>query len=93
MREYHLNGAEMTDKNTTHEYLQRVLDLPNYYGGNLDALWDCLVSDFSEKTILISNLPAMLKNLGDYGDTILQLLMEAAAENNNIRIIMEDDPA
>ena len=25
-----------------HEILKRDLDFPDYYGGNLDALWDCL---------------------------------------------------
>ena len=25
-----------------HEVLKRDLDFPDYYGGNLDALWDCL---------------------------------------------------
>ena len=25
-----------------HEELARALDLPGYYGANLDALWDCL---------------------------------------------------
>lgn len=25
-----------------HEVLKRDLDLPDYYGGHLDALWDCL---------------------------------------------------
>lgn len=28
-----------------HEALQKGLDLPDYYGKNLDALWDCLTSD------------------------------------------------
>ena len=25
-----------------HEVLKRDLDFPDYYGGNLDALWDCI---------------------------------------------------
>ena len=28
-----------------HEALQKGLDLPDYYGKNFDALWDCLTSD------------------------------------------------
>lgn len=25
-----------------HETIQKALDLPDYYGANMDALWDCL---------------------------------------------------
>jgi len=91
MQEFYLNGAVMTDPQTTHRHLQQALSLPDYYGGNLDALWDCLVSDFSEKTVYFTNLPAMLDNLGAYGDALLELLWEAAASNSNLHLIIEDE--
>ena len=37
-----LDAGRMTDKKTSHEYLKEILQLPEYYGHNLDALHDCL---------------------------------------------------
>ncbi len=31
-----------------HDRLFEGLDLPNYYGANLDALWDCLTDDIGD---------------------------------------------
>ncbi len=35
-----------------HEVLERALDFPKYYGGNLDALNDCLTDMLSEKSFI-----------------------------------------
>ena len=40
MNEIVLYGEEM--KENPHEYIKEKLDLPDYYGENLDALYDCL---------------------------------------------------
>lgn len=42
MRKIFLDGALLCDREKAHEYLQMVLELPEYYGKNLDALYDCL---------------------------------------------------
>lgn len=81
MKKIRLNGEKMTDIPAAHAYLKRKLGLPEYYGENLDALWDCLSTDTDPKTITIINRDAILRNLGDYGASILELLEEAAAEN------------
>jgi ribonuclease inhibitor len=93
MQEYHLDGEQMTSKEAAHLHIKQALALPDYYGSNLDALWDCLSSDFTEKIIYIRNLPAMLDQLGDYGDALMELFWEAAAANGAIQIVIEDEPA
>ena len=42
MRELRIDCRQLTDREGTHTYLQRVLPLPEHYGRNLDALYDCL---------------------------------------------------
>ena len=35
-----------------HEVLKRDLDFPDYYGGNTDALWDCLTDMLCDISII-----------------------------------------
>jgi len=74
----------MTDRESAHSYLKRKLSLPDYYGNNLDALWDYLSTDFSPKRIVIYNLDNLIANLGSYGESIINLLQEVARENEFI---------
>ena len=47
MKKIILNGKLM--ENNPHEYMKKSLNFPEYYGKNLDALFDCL-SEIGEKT-------------------------------------------
>lgn len=79
-----LNGNDMTTKELFHDCLKQKLTLPDYYGNNLDALWDVL-STYSEKLhLILSNKVQLLKNLGDYGHSIIQLFEDVVKENDNI---------
>ena len=83
-----LDGSKMTDRKATHAYLKRKLHLPGYYGNNLDALWDCLTTDFSGKMIILNDPILVHKLLGDYGESLLRLFKEVAAANSAIRLIL-----
>jgi ribonuclease inhibitor len=76
----------MTDKKTTHQYLKRKLKLPEYYGENLDALWDCLSVENKKTKIVIVNTEEITKNMGFYGESLLHLLMEVCSENQNLSV-------
>lgn len=64
-----LDASRMTDKDTTHVYLKEVLDLPEYYGNNLDALHDCL-EEMNHLQIRIVNE----EKAGDYYKKVRGLL-------------------
>ncbi|CZR02534.1 barstar family protein [Trichococcus ilyis] len=83
-----LDGRKMTDRKATHAYLKRKLHLPEYYGNNLDALWDCLTTDFSGKMIILQHPQLVPKQLGDYGEALVRLMKEVAAANSAIRLIL-----
>lgn len=91
MKEIRLNGNKMLDKASTHAYLKQKLDFPDYYGENLDALWDLLVTDFCPKKITIYRPGAIIENLGAYGEAIINLFQEAAKENKYIQLNIELD--
>ena len=86
-REYTLDCEMMTDRDAAHEYIAEQLDFPDYYGKNLDALFDCL-TDMSECSILFTNLDA-LEMLGDYSGAMLAVFEEAEDINDDLTLIFE----
>lgn len=44
LAEVTITAAQCTDEATLHAFLKEELDFPDYYGGNLSALADCLSS-------------------------------------------------
>ena len=85
-----LDGRRMTDRRRTHTYLAQALSLPDYYGRNLDALYDC-VTEMSGVQIVLTCIAEMSENLANYGDMLLAVFAEAAEENPNIVFIAENE--
>ena len=75
-----LDGAKMTDRAAAHEYMAEMMAFPEWYGNNLDALWDML-SEGAEREIEFVNSAAMLNSLAAYGCRLLQCFFDAAAED------------
>lgn len=79
-----LNGKKMDTKEKAHLYIKRKLNTPEYYGKNLDALWDVL-SSYNEPIIIsLKNKDKLIENLGDYGESIIGVFQDAEKENDNI---------
>ena len=47
-----LDAQKLEEKEQAHRYLKQVMGFPDYYGNNLDALYDCL-SEIPDLTICI----------------------------------------
>lgn len=76
-----LDALEMTDKQAAHKYIQCQLHFPDYYGRNLDALWDMLTTISEPLHIILINTESLHANLGDYADLMLAVFIEAAGGN------------
>lgn len=85
-----LNGKRMITKEKTHAYLKRKFDFPDYYGRNLDALWDLLSVWDKELLIVIINKADVIENLEAYGNSLLKLFDELDDENRNISVRYEN---
>ena len=49
-----------------HEYLKTAFQFPQYYGHNMDALWDCLYCSFEFPTIIVlKNLDKIPKSMNE----------------------------
>lgn len=88
MREVvYLDARRMTDKEALHPYLQEQFGLPAHYGKNLDALWDCLTTDFREQLIVIRDPFMVEEQLGRYGKTLLRLFQDLEQANRHVRVV------
>ena len=88
MRTYTIDCKEILDRASAHEYIADLLKFPEYYGKNLDALFDCL-TDMGECTIKIINIESLLC-LAEYGDKILEVFKRAAESNANLDLKITD---
>lgn len=82
-----LEGKDLISKVKVHQVLKDKLELPDYYGENFDALWDCLTGWVSLPLKIVWNDYKYSKNqLGDFAEKLLQLFMEAKDEIEGFKI-------
>ena len=84
-----LNGKAMVDRPAAHSHLAERLDLPTYYGRNLDALYDVLTDIGEDTQIILEDPAAVIENLGKYGEALLATMQEAAEENPRLTITLQ----
>ena len=80
-----LNYENLLHRKQAHLYLAEMLSFPEYYGKNLDALYDCL-TELYDCTIVLEGEEALLQ-AGGYGVKVLRVLKEAALENPGLSLI------
>lgn len=75
-----LDFKDIKSKKMLHEYLKVQLDLPDYYGNNLDALHDCLEDCGNELFVRIYHFEDLKKELGEYAEILLQVFKDIDIE-------------
>ena len=81
-----LDGSVLNNKEELHNTIFYQLALPDYYGHNLDALWDVLSTWSAPLFIEVTNAALLKVNLNDYADALLELLHDARRENDVITL-------
>ena len=79
-----LDGSRMTDRESLHGELKKKLRLPDYYGGNLDALNDCLGERRERDLIVVSRSGDFLSHCGEYGLNMLCVFAE-----NGVQVLLD----
>lgn len=85
-----LDEQACVDRTSLHACLAKSLHFPAWYGGNLDALFDCLTDLREEATITILNRVVLEGALGDYAALFLRVCQRAALENPNLYLQVEN---
>lgn len=83
MRVIELDAEKLNDRKESHIYLAKKLNLPEHYGRNLDALYDCL-TEIDQTVILFEN-----EEKGVVNYRRIRQVFEDAAEANDGLIIVE----
>lgn len=79
-----INGENFKNELDVHQFLKSNMSLPDYYGDNLDALWD-LLGEVTEPTeIVIKDVHEFIDNLGDCAKDFIYLFDDAQRENEFI---------
>ena len=82
MKSVILDAKKMLKKEKMHEYFAKKFDLPEYYGRNLDALFDCLC-EINEPTLI------KLKNESALDDgtkeSLIKLFYDVCEENELVK--------
>lgn len=76
-----LDARRMDTKEAAHVYLQEQLGFPEYYGKNLDALYECMCELMDVKLIILHRCEAQ-----NYYLRVEPVLRKAGEENSELEI-------
>ena len=88
MKNVILNCEKLLRREQAHLYLAQMLDFPDYYGKNLDALFDCL-TELGECTIILEGGNILQQSAG-YGAKVLKVFEEAVQHNPRLRLKVQE---
>ena len=85
-----LDGRNMTSKESLHAYVKEKFQFPEYYGNNLDALYDLLTERTGTIEIELLYAEEIKERLCGYGEAFIETLQDAVAENKSITLIFTE---
>ena len=89
MRYAIIEGAAVGSMDRLHRLLAEQLDFPDWYGGNLDALHDCLTEITQPTELVIRGSNALEAALGSYAAAFRRVLADSAAQNDALTVTWE----
>lgn len=89
MQEVYINGKDFDTPKEVHEFLSEELNLPDYYGNNLSALYDVL-TELSDDTRIILDLSEVEdENMIEMLERMAEVMTDAADENEYLEVSVE----
>ena len=81
-----IDCSGIRSKEDLHRRLAEALSFPDWYGANLDALHDCLMS--LSGTLRLENWEIAEAALGKYGNAARRAITDAALHNATLDLIL-----
>ncbi len=83
-----IDCSEIDTADGFHDALAQALSFPDYYGKNLDALYDCLTDDFTDRELILNNWHSLEYKLKDYSGKALYVFHQACLENRHLTVTL-----
>ncbi|MBQ1684533.1 MAG: barstar family protein [Clostridia bacterium] len=84
-----LDGERIKNNKEMHACFKKALDLPEWYGGNLDALHDVLSESSAPLGVIIANADKLAETLGWRWEMLLRLLVDVKRERKNFYVTLD----
>lgn len=85
MEQIVLDFTNCDSREALHQILMDAFEFPDYYGKNLDALWDCLKFYTDEKLlVIVTGLATLPADMRDYAKKMLEVFDDVHKELPNI---------
>lgn len=95
-----LDFSQFSGRSALHRYLKKQFTFPDYYGENLDALYDCLTSYMKDVEIVFSEdedgtcceavwseeAPVQDEEMKRYLKKVRRVIEDAAEENSHLHL-------
>ena len=92
MSECTIHGDRISDWDALYDQFTHDLDLPQWFGRNLDALHDCLTEQM-DCQITIYHWKQLAHNLGIKAEAFRQMLIDTGLESEHLTVsIMDEEP-
>ena len=90
--ECEIDGSVIMNEDDFHREIARAIGFGEYYGNNLDALWDTLSADVERPVLLTWKNSDMSKGrLGDTFDKIINILKQVKSQDERWGLINRFD--
>ena len=90
MDEYLIDLSGVTDRDSLHQCLRDALPLPEWYGNNLDALYDSMTEMSVPVTIRFLESEKAQDRLGDYFEMFRRVLQDVQSDLPGLTVFFED---
>ena len=91
MRRIEVDVSGADSRYALHALLSQALELPEYYGNNLDALYDCLSEICEDTELTVRGLGALSDAFGGYAERLKLVLDTVSQENEHFFAVYADN--
>ena len=77
-----LDAGKLERKEESHAYLKEIFGFPEYYGGNLDAFYDCLTELHDVEIELVH-----VEEAGEYFRRVYPILAKVCGEREDLTLL------